>query len=148
MSKFPDKKTRKLYMGTSDDEVGSSSEGIGWAGLYFKRKRQGGHIIVENCDGFVERFTYETTEALSEAWAQMERTLDRSEPEEEDWLIFEPGKGFIYVSQKGSTTAPEQFSGRDEALAWLKERMAQDSFFPDVWVVTERGDHLRLEMAQ
>ena len=60
--KFPNDLAEDLYAETPDEERGSSSEGIGWAGLYDLTGDEvttwGAPyvVLVEHTDGFVDAF--------------------------------------------------------------------------------------------
>jgi hypothetical protein len=65
--KFPHALAERLYGETPDEEVGSSSEGIGWAGLYIaeddsERETFGAPfvVLVESTDGFVDFYRCQT----------------------------------------------------------------------------------------
>lgn len=80
--KFQDEASEELYNDTPDDQVGDSSEGIGWAGLYLNPKdvEAVASVLVEHTDGVVERFNYDTEEEMRDAWATFERSLDIAHP--------------------------------------------------------------------
>lgn len=147
VSKFPDKKARKLYQGGADEEVGSSTEGLGWAGLYRRRNKPGGHVLVESTDGSVDHHRYDTDDELLRSWGEFQKTLDNSGPDEDDWIIREPAHGPTWVHMYGSSAAGFQVVDRDTAIVAIKERMTAQKFYPDVWVQDERGDFLRIEVS-
>lgn len=100
MSKFPNPAAEWLYQQTADDQVGSSSEGLGWAGLYLKPSDTahfiGIHAVIlfEATDGSVDMFTYDTEDEMREAWLTFERSLDVAHPNvHEEIIIWVLGEG-------------------------------------------------------
>ncbi|MFF4245199.1 hypothetical protein ACFYY2_12080 [Streptomyces sp. NPDC001822] len=64
MSKFQSSEAEELYFHRPEDEVGDSSDGPAWYGLYQLEAA----ILTEDADGSVYMHKYETTEELNEAW--------------------------------------------------------------------------------
>jgi hypothetical protein len=67
VSKYPNALAEELHGTTPDEEYGSSSEGIGWAGLYIaetdaERNAFGAPfvVLVEGTDGFVDLYRAQT----------------------------------------------------------------------------------------
>lgn len=149
-TKFQSEDARRLYgLAEPNDQVGSSSEGVGWAGLYLTAGSQaGGTILVENTDGFVDMHVYDTEEELKKSWAEFEKTLDIRTPEQDDWVISEPASGQIRVGQVEGKPIHAGFDERDDAIDWIRRRMEEDQFWPDVWVQNERGDMLRIDISE
>lgn len=146
-TKFQSQDAEDLYsLAEPNDQVGSSSDGVGWAGLYLEDGEPGGKILVENNDGFVDLHVYSSEAELKSAWIEMEKTLDIRTPEEDDWVISEPAQGQTRVYQVGGKPIHAGFDQRDDAIDWIKLRMEEDHFWPDVWVQNERGDMLRIDI--
>jgi hypothetical protein len=104
MSKFESEQAEALYEREAHDQVGSSTEGIGWAGLYLSPWEEDSNIVaavlMEATDGSVTMFQYETEESMREAWGNFERSLDVSHPNvhEENviWCLGE-GEGCLWT---------------------------------------------------
>lgn len=98
MSKFPSKRVERLFRDIPpNDQVGNSSEGVGWAGLWVDEFGFGGEIIVEHPDGAIDHFKYEDEARLQEAWNNFEKTLDIRQPDVGDLVITEGKHGILLV---------------------------------------------------
>lgn len=122
---------------TPTSEVGSSSEGVGWAGLY----GEVGVILQEATDGTVthEILTHDT---ISLRWAEVESELTiGDQPAEDDYVVGESDRiegGFIVHQFQ------EHFAKYEEALDAIWNDMEESNFYPDVWLVNERGDFTKI----
>ena len=85
---YQDIKTRAMMEGWVPDlSIGSSSFGIGWAGLYTSLM-PGGIILYENATGNVTMITCQTNEKLDHEWNKLAADLELSgDPEEWDYVI-------------------------------------------------------------
>ncbi len=63
-TKFQSAEAEELYYHQPEDEVGDSTEGPAWHGIYMLE----GAILTEDSRGFVWMRKYETTAELNEAW--------------------------------------------------------------------------------
>lgn len=159
MSKFDDAIDEYVYTETADESAGDSSEGAGWYGLFrgpFAREEgtdlsdedwefltaQAGAIAFEETTGFVSVEYYETTEALDEAWAKVEEA--HAEPDEDGGDYTTNDEQRFYQHGKRVVTVPE---GEDWKAA-VKAHMDAEQFWPDVWLIEERGGHSRLSLAE
>lgn len=72
MTKYDSQATKALYAQEPDDSLGQSLDGFSWYGLYRASETGGGSIVVEDTYGFVGRCDFETSQALTLAWSELE----------------------------------------------------------------------------
>jgi hypothetical protein len=127
--KFDSILAKHLYeLDDPDEEVGSSSEGVGWAGIWSEM----GVIIQEDTQGFVTTRVC-TEEEVALVWADIQKALSLDSPADDDYVI-DPTGGYRVV-QLGLT-----FPTYEGALAAIAQDMAEQKFWPNVWLLSERGD--------
>lgn len=127
-----------------DDSVGSSSDGVGWAGMFIAPESGKVHIVEETPDGLVAVFTYPEAESAMR-WAEVEERLsmDGDEPSEDDYVVQE-GTGGYTVSQYGKTWT---FSEYGDVEKFIRTHMEQEQFWPSVWHVSDHGNYTRWELS-
>ena len=133
-------RTRVLYSRTPvDEEVGSSSNGIGWAGLYMRWETEGGYILHEGSDGLVTSETYPTDAAIEAAWKDMCDALEVSgDPDLADVVIMEnPKDGLFYCMDLGESRMFEEI---EEIIAELMAVPTPDQ--RNYWFLNERGNFI------
>ncbi len=81
MTKYDSQATEALYKQTPDDDLGTSLDGFSWYGLYRAEQSGGGSIVIEDTLGFVGRVDFETSEALTLAWFELETDNSLVHPE-------------------------------------------------------------------
>lgn len=135
--KFQNDKAERLYEIPPDDEVGSSSEGIGWAGKYTNpRQTPGGSILFESTQGDVSLEEFHDNDSLEEAWRTYKHDLEPSgEPEEDDYVIQDHNEGYEVNHDLGT------FPNFDSAIQGIRDRMEADKFWPNVWALSDHGNY-------
>jgi hypothetical protein len=148
VSKFDSLRARVLYgRASTDEEVGSSSEGIGWAGLYMRWEGAGGYILQEDVEGFVTLESYTSDEALNTAWLEIAESLEfTGDPQHHDYVIQANERTSKYFCMNlGSDT---MFDSVDEIVIALAEQQLQKpDVLPDVWFLNERGNFMPVAVA-
>lgn len=143
MSKFPNPRAEELYSQQPNDSVGSSSEGVGWAGLYLGGDEEDdfvAEIVVEYSDGSIDYFGFETEGEMRESWVSFEKTFELRTPQPGDPIIYElPKESLLLVSLGISDLDPpalpfgaRRFVDTTEAIGWLRDEYDLDG--EDVWV--------------
>lgn len=134
--KFESERAEQFYGIDPDDQAGSSSEGIGWVGLFVSDRV----VLRESTDGFVDIFEYETEEEMRLAWRNFTRTYELRMPDlSEEPVIFHIKADpplFIY-------TWKDEFSielDRDTAVNHVRERMGEVT--TDFWEHVDDGFYL------
>lgn len=74
-----------------------------------------------------------------DAWDEMEDRERDSEPQDEDYVISDCRDG-VAVAIVGGGRYLATFEARDEAEAFIRERMNRESFWPSVWFVSDHGN--------
>jgi hypothetical protein len=149
MSKFDSPITEWIYLENEwDEEVGDSSSGVGWAGMWKVREGiDGGVIIWEKVDGSVVKAEYRTDAELYTAWYEVEEALsmDGPEPEEGDWVVQDSPTGYV-VSQSGRIVNFSGKGGIDPVLTWISAEMDYAKFWPNVWHCSDHGNYQQLDL--
>lgn len=103
MSKFPDQLSEYLYTeGQPVETTGSSSEGVGWGGMY--QYGDNFYVLIENCYGEIGYAECSRAE-ISMVWEDTKAKLayDEPEPEPNDYVIqLVKGKKCVYVPLLGA----------------------------------------------
>lgn len=142
-SKFQNKQAEKLYSSFAPDEVIDPGEGGGWLGLYLVPGR-GGCILHEDTLGFVTIDCESDSGDIWMSWEERISEFDPSvQPDECDYVI----NSHWLVSQFGSNWI-QHGSDLEDCERIIRERMAEESFLPNVWLVSERGEFQLHELGE
>lgn len=139
--KFETLRARVLYTrAPADEEVGSTTEGVGWAGLYLRWEGVGGFILNEDVQGFVTIMECPTDEILQEEWGRVCEALEiGGAPDHGDPVILENERTGEYFSVLLGES--EKF----EDIGDIIERMMEENMIGDgktLWLLNCRGNFI------
>lgn len=133
--KFPNIRAKALYEGgIPDDQVGSSTEGMGWAGLYILWESQGGYILIEDTEGHVSMNHLMTDRLLEQNWNELTEELELSgDPDNGDYVIV---CNYHYQYQCPQLS-DHWFDSMEECMSAILKASLKT---PIVWFENERGN--------